>query len=156
MITVIGMTVVGQAAKPVVQQVCRHNQQHSRKQHPQFVLYKKLFHHQKQESGAEYNQRYPPVVMPAVTMRKRIHTYAERKQNHTCFKRLVFDNIDSKQGQAGEKKRQQGTMNGTGQRGRNAQNIPVHPHFHEPAKLKESNIVAKFKMPNFAPCLIQG
>ncbi len=55
------------------------------------------------------------MVVFFITMIKRIRANAKGQQNHTHFKNSIMNNIDTKQRQAAQKERQQGTMNRTGQ-----------------------------------------
>jgi hypothetical protein len=54
-----------------------------------------------------------------------------------------MNDIDAKERKTGQEKRQQGAMNGTGQRSTNPQSIPIDLKFHYRTKVTKSNIVAK-------------
>jgi protein SCO1/2 len=154
MIAVAGMAMTGKAAKPVIKQVARNNQQHGRNQQPDVLMNKKLLHHEQNKTCCKYNNGNYTVMMPPVTVVKRECADAESQHNHAQLKSFVFNDIDTKQRQAGKKQGQQGTMYGAGQGSRNAQHIPVNSHFHGNANVDRSNRVAKNKIPNFAPSFI--
>lgn len=56
------------------------------------------------------------MVMLFIAMIQRIRTDPQRQYDHEDFERSIMDNINAKQGKTGKKQRQQGTMNGAGQR----------------------------------------
>ena len=67
----------------------------------------------------------------SIAMIKGIRADTKGKQYHPHFKGYIMNDIDPKQGKAAEKKRQQGTMNGTGQRSADTHSIPVNIKLHK-------------------------
>ncbi len=101
----------------IVDKVGGNDQGNSRNQQPGFVINKKLFQHQKNKTTKEKGKGQQAVVVFFITMIKGIGTNAKSKQDHPDLKSGIVNNVYTKQGQAAEKQRKQGTVYGTGQRG---------------------------------------
>jgi len=64
-------------------------------------------------------------------MAQGISPYQKGQRNHTVFEKGVCDNIKTKNRKAGQQQRKYGTMHRTGNRGRNAQGVPVYFQTHK-------------------------
>lgn len=60
------------------------------------------------------------MVMAFESMVEGIAANQDRQEDHTGFKRDIFDDIHAKQRQCRHKQRKNGAMNGTGHRSRNS------------------------------------
>ena len=71
MITIIGMSMIVDAAKFVIKKMGGNYECYCRNKQPCFITDKKLLQHQQNESNRKNYQRQLPVMMPAVTMIQR-------------------------------------------------------------------------------------
>lgn len=114
MVAVITMGMIMYPAGTVIDQVCRNDQDYARYQQPQLVFMKTCFStsrvkpSEKSGRAEDYGGVFKPVI-------KRIGPHYKCQSDHSHFKTGIVNNIHSKQGQATQKQRQEGTMNGTGQ-----------------------------------------
>lgn len=106
------------------------DEQYRRNEQPGFVADKKLFGNKENKTRKKNNQRKRAVVVFFVPVVQRIRTNAKGQDNHSCFKNYIMNDIDSKQWQAAEEQRQQGAMDGAGQRCPDAQCVPIDLQFH--------------------------
>jgi hypothetical protein len=116
-------------AHAVIVVVCSNNQCYRNRQEYQFIHIGKLLEHQKNKTGRKQQEWIFVVVMPAVTMVKRVATHGKGQGNHTPFKIGIADDINAKYRQTGEHYRQQGTVNGTCNRCDDAQRIPIQFYY---------------------------
>lgn len=115
MIAIIPMRMVMQPAVPVIDQVCRDYEEYGRHQEPQLVLVKDLFQHQQGESKKEKKKGEQGMVVFFIPVVKRIGPDQKGQHDHACLKAHIVNDVQAKQGKAAEEKRQQGTMDRTGQ-----------------------------------------
>ena len=144
MVAIIRMGMVVHPAKPEIQQVSRYDQGNGRNQQPGLVMDKKLFYDQENKPCSKKRNGKPAVMMLFITMIKRIGANQERQNDHSGFEKDIMNDIDAKQGEAGEKQRQEGTVNGAGHRSGNTQGIPVDPEFHHDSQsYKKATLLQK-------------
>ena len=117
MIAIVCVGMVVYPAKTEIEEMGRDDKQHRRCQQPGCIMNKKLLQHQADEPGNKECERHKAVVVFAVTMPEGIRADGQRQYDHSHFKTRMMDDINTKQGKAAEKKREKGTVNGTGQRG---------------------------------------
>jgi hypothetical protein len=109
-----------------------HYQQHCGNQEPELVLVPDLFAKQKDHPGAEHEDGCYCMVMPFPAMIKRIQSYCRCQQDHEHFEIRVIDNIKSKQWERLQEQRQQGAVDGAGERSTDTQSVPIDLYsFHE-------------------------
>lgn len=83
-------------------------------------MHEEFFHHEKYKTSEKQRERYQAVMVFFITMIKGVGTDTKSQPDHTPFEEDIINDIDAKQRQTAEKQGQQGTMNGTGQRGPNS------------------------------------
>lgn len=111
-----------------------HDKEYRGDQQPELVLVKDLFENQETETGQENQERKGAVMVLFKPVIKRPGPDEESQYNHPHFKSDIIDDVDSKKGETAHEQGEEGTMNGTGQRGPDTQCIPVDPEFHEGVK----------------------
>lgn len=95
--------------------MCSNNQDNSRNQHPCLMVDIKLFQDQENKSRTKQCKGQQAMMMFFITMIKRVRANTKGQQNHSYFKPIVMDDVNTKERQAAKKEWQQGTMNGAGQ-----------------------------------------
>ena len=95
MVTIIGMCVVMNAASFIIHKMGGNNEYDGEWQKVNLVMMPYLLRNQEQKACGKHEQGDRAMVMPAVSMPKRVYTYQKRQQNHKVLKRHVVHEVNA-------------------------------------------------------------
>lgn len=137
------VAMVGGTAELVVPDVRIHDQCHGGRQEKELLLVPYLFGQQEEESQQEQEGGTGAVVVPEIAVVKTMGSHGESQEYHKVFKTMVFDDINTENGQAGEQQGQHGAVDGAGNRGGNAQNVVINLNWHKEGKISPMQLCCK-------------
>lgn len=114
MIAVVGVGMVMDPARAVIDDMGHHDQDNRYGEEPKLVMMPYLFEQQKSNAGHKYDHGYQAMVMFPVSVPHRPGADDEGEEYHEVLKKQIINYIDPENGQAGHGQWQYSTMNGAG------------------------------------------
>ncbi len=101
MIAVVGVGMVMDPARTVIDNMGYYDQDHRHRKEPKLVMMPYLFEQQKSNAGHKHEHRYQAVVMFPESMPHRPGANNEGEEYHEVLKKQIINYIDPENGQAG-------------------------------------------------------